>query len=102
MATAADTSTSLPTIAILDAEAIETLAAALAGRVAELIPEPEPDRWLSSEEAAAYLKITVQTIWKLTAADAIPFTQDVPGGRCYFLRSQLDKWRLERAQGPWN
>ena len=46
-----------------------------------------------------YLAVPVSTVRKLTAAEAIPFSQDAPGGHCYFLRSQLDRWRFESTQG---
>jgi len=100
VATATPTS---PTLSVaLDMATIDTLTAAVAERVAELLPDPAEDRWLTTVEAADYLSLPVSSIRKLTAAEGIPFTQDCDGGRCYFLRSQLDRWRLEGAHGPWN
>lgn len=57
--------------------------------------------WLDTAGAANYLALPVSTMHKLTAAESIPFSQDVPNGRCYFLRSELDAWRLKGALGPW-
>lgn len=74
-------------------ETIDQLAAAVAERVAATLPEPAEDRWLDSAQAAAYLSLPLSQLRKLSAADAIPACQDTPGGRLYFLRSELDAWR---------
>lgn len=74
----------------LSPEAVEQIA----GRVAELIGTPPvEDRWMDAKDAAEYLAIPLSTLHKLTAADAIPHSQDCPGGKLYFKRSDLDKWR---------
>lgn len=51
------------------------------------------DRWLSTKEAAAYLGLTPNALRKLTASRSVPFEQEVAGGKCWFLRSELDQWR---------
>jgi excisionase family DNA binding protein len=51
------------------------------------------DGWIGSQEADEYLGITRDALHKLTAAHRIPFHQDVPRGKCWFQRSQLDGWR---------
>jgi excisionase family DNA binding protein len=51
------------------------------------------DRWMTTSQAAGYLGISVGSLHKLTAAREVPFSQDRPGGRCYFKRSELDAWR---------
>jgi excisionase family DNA binding protein len=69
----------------------------LAERLAPYLPPPAaptPDRWLSTREAAEHLGMSVNALHKLTAERSIPFTQDAPGARCYFKRSDLDAWRL--------
>jgi excisionase family DNA binding protein len=79
----------------IDAAVIDALAEALADKLAARLPqEVAEDGWMASEEAADYLAVPISTLRKLTAAGSIPFTQDVPGGRCYFKRSELDRWRL--------
>jgi excisionase family DNA binding protein len=68
----------------------------LADALAPYLPQPEPadtDRWMTTREAAEYLGITRNALHKLTAARAIPFSQDVAGGKCWFLKSELDDWR---------
>jgi excisionase family DNA binding protein len=68
----------------------------LADRLAPFLPTPsvpEPDRWLNTREAAAYLGISVNALHRLTAARSIPFEQHAPGARCYFRRVDLDAWR---------
>jgi excisionase family DNA binding protein len=87
--------------ASIDSEAIEALADALAEKVAKRLSQREAeDGWMTSARAAEYLAIPISTLRKLTAAGSIPFTQDVPGGRCYFKRHELDHWRLGSAALP--
>jgi excisionase family DNA binding protein len=83
----------------LDDDALDVLAAKLAPRLVGHLPETAPaeDRWMTSREAASYLGTTLSTMWKLTAAREIPFSQDGPGCRCWFKRSHLDQWR----EGAW-
>ena len=82
------------TSTLVDPGAIETLAEVLAGKLAERLPRlGAEDAWMTSAEAAEYLAIPISTLRKLTAAGSIPFSQDVAGGRCYFKRSELDRWR---------
>jgi excisionase family DNA binding protein len=84
----------------IDLTAIEALADILSERVAaRLSQQAVDDGWMTSKEAADYLAIPISTVRKLTAAGLIPFAQDVPGGRCYFKRSELDHWRGEGSQG---
>jgi hypothetical protein len=52
---------------------------------------------MDSKAAAAYLGISIHALHKLTAAREIPFEQDGPGCKCWFRRSQLDRWR--RGEG---
>lgn len=78
----------------LDERALEELAARLAPKLAaRLRAAPEPDGWLDAKRAASYLSISVNSLHKLTAARAIPFEQDGPGCKCWFRRSELDRWR---------
>lgn len=69
---------------------------ALAQLAAALMPFaklPE-DGWMDSKAAAAYLGFgSTSPLKKLTAARAIPFEQDARGGKCWFKRSELDRWR---------
>jgi hypothetical protein len=95
--TAPDRPTS-PILAVqLDGDTLDALAAAVADRVAELLPDRVEDRWLDSAEAADYLRIPLSQLRKLSAADLIPAHQDTPGGRLYFLRSELDDWRRSNS-----
>ncbi len=56
-------------------------------------PAPEPDGWLTTAGAAAYLGLSVGALHRLTAARRVPFEQDAPGAKCWFRRSELDRWR---------
>jgi len=49
--------------------------------------------WMTSREAATYLGLTLPALHRLTAARAVPFEQDSPGGKCWFNRADLDTWR---------
>jgi excisionase family DNA binding protein len=57
------------------------------------------DRWLTTQQAAEYLGMSVHALHKLTAARSIPFSQAGPGARCYFRRSDLDEWRRTTRNG---
>lgn len=77
---------------------IDELADALARRLGSRFPAAQPaDRWLNSAEAAAYLGLSLTALHQLTSARAVPFSQDCPGGKCWFQRSALDAWRKGRS-----
>ena len=79
-------------LAELDDDALSELAQ----RLAPFLSQPPPatdDRWLSTREAALYLGMSVNALHRLTAERAVPFVQDAPGAKCWFLRSELDAWR---------
>lgn len=82
-------------VATLDDAALDALAEALAPRLAAITARPATtvDGWLTTKEAARYLGMTPNALHKLTAARAIPFEQERPGGKCWFRRSHLDAWR---------
>ena len=73
----------------------ELLASRLAHR---LMPAgASPDGWLDAKQAATYLGLSVHTLHKLTASQALPFEQDGPGCKCWFKASEPDAWR----SGEW-
>jgi hypothetical protein len=81
-----------------DPEALAELADALSPHLHEAAPEP--DRWMDTKGAAAYLGFpSANALHKLTAARMVPFEQDAPGGKCWFQKSQLDAWR--RGEFPY-
>jgi len=66
----------------------------LARRLAPYLPAPAPapeDRWLTTREAADYLALLYSTLKKKMAAGEVPCERE--GGRCYFRRADLDRWR---------
>jgi excisionase family DNA binding protein len=77
------------------------LAADLAAVVAPHIrPEPPAEAgWMTTREAAAHLGLTLHALHRLTAARAVPFEQDAPGGKCWFNRTDLDAWRRGSGSG---
>ncbi len=84
----------------LDDDALDLLAERLAPRLGHRMAadaaRPEPDRWLTTGEAAAYIGRSTTALHKLTAGRAIPFSQAGRGARCYFRRSDLDAWMRSR------
>jgi hypothetical protein len=89
----------------------QALAAVIAGeedglrRLAELLaphlPAPtatSEDRWMNSREAADYAGTTLRALHKAMAAREVHFEQDVPGGRAWFKRADVDAWR--RGERP--
>lgn len=84
----------------------DTLVSALAEAVAERVVSRlerdwshQPDGWLTSHEAADYLGLSLDALHKLTSARTVPFSQDAPGAKLWFLRSDLDAWRLSKRRG---
>ena len=85
----------------LDEAALDRLAEKLGPRLAGSLAAgagPEPDRWLTTREAAAHIGVSVHALHRLSADRRIPASQDRPGGRLYFRRSELDRWRSERSR----
>ena len=58
----------------------------------DVIGRQSPDRWMTTREAASYVGRSVDAMHKLTAARQVPFSQDGPGGKCWFRKSDLDAW----------
>jgi excisionase family DNA binding protein len=69
---------------------------AIAVRVAELVGEPRVDAspWLTIDEAAEYLRLPKQSLYK---------RRDLPrrmvGSRILFHRGELDAWLDDHAEG---
>lgn len=81
-----------------DNDALDELADLLADRLLDRLHiAADEDRWMDTPEAAAYIRRTPTALHKLTAARAIPFSQDGPRAKCYFRRSDLDRWMAEQA-----
>jgi excisionase family DNA binding protein len=72
----------------------------LASRVADLIRTDTPSQsgdaaespWMTVKEAAAYLGCSRHTIYRHTAAKAIPFRKRRDGQGLLFRRDELDRW----------
>lgn len=77
--------------AIID-ELSERELAELAQRLEPYIAPPQ-DQWLDAKQASEHLAISIETLHRHTSNRAIPFHQDCPGGKLYFKRSELDRWR---------
>jgi hypothetical protein len=54
------------------------------------------DGWLGTREAAAYAGCTVPALRYALNRGEVEFEQRVPGGKTYFRRSALDRWRANR------
>jgi excisionase family DNA binding protein len=89
-----DSEVSVPVLQVtLSPEQIEELADLITARIERSRPSPAPDRWMQSAEAAAYLGLSLHSLHRLTSSRLLPFSQDTPGGKCFFKRSKLDAWR---------
>jgi hypothetical protein len=80
-------------VAALSDNAVEALAKRLQPYLSQAGSTAEPDGWLNFNGALAYLSMEKGSLYKLTAAQQIPFHQDGPGCKLWFLRSELDEWR---------
>jgi len=78
----------------LDDEGLDRFAARLAPKLERHLQgrEAHPE-WMNSKNAAEYLGMSRNALYKLTAARKIPFEQEGPGCKCYFKASELDTWR---------
>ena len=86
-------------LAALGDEELDRLAELLAPRLLKRGLGEQPDEWLDTRGAARYLGMTVQALHHTRASQAgIPAHQDVPGGKLYFRKSELDRWRAEGAK----
>lgn len=76
----------------------EELLTALAERVAALLREEDhrggtgESPWLGFEQARAYLGLSRDQLYKLTAARAIPVRKKRDGQGLRFRRDELDAW----------
>lgn len=92
--------TTTATLALdLPPEVVERLADAVAERVLARLEGTDggmdPERWMDTRDAAAYLGTTPNALHKLTSARTVPFEQDGPGAKCWFTRRDLDAWRRD-------
>ncbi len=82
----------------LDEEALDALAERLAPRIASRLSASE-DGWLDAKGAADYLGLpSVHALHRLSSERRIPCSQDRPGGRLYFRRQELDRWRAQQGR----
>jgi excisionase family DNA binding protein len=80
------------------------LVEAIAQRVAELLLPQETTAtwadsrspWLTFEQAREYLGFSRDTLYKLTAAKAIPCRKKQGGQKLRFHRDELDQWMRDR------
>jgi hypothetical protein len=83
---------------VLTPASLDHLADAVASRIAVRLNERREttDGWMDSADAARYIGRSISSLHKLTAARRIPFSQDGPGAKCFFRRSNLDDWMASR------
>jgi excisionase family DNA binding protein len=91
----------LPAIIVGDEGGLRRLAELLAPYMPAPVAPSEPDRWLTTREAAEYAGTTTNALHKAMAAREIHFEQDAPGGKAWFKRADIDAWRRgERPGSP--
>jgi len=64
-------------------------------------PSAQPDlsRWLTAEDVAAYLGVSIRTVRSWTAAGIIPHVR-LPGRLVRFDRNAVDAWVASHAVAP--
>jgi hypothetical protein len=89
----------IPAIIVGDEGGLRRLAELLAPYmpVPAVVPDAEPDRWLCTREAAEYAGCSRHALHRAMAAREVHFEQDVPGGKAWFKRVDIDAWR----RGEW-
>jgi excisionase family DNA binding protein len=89
-----------PTIGLtLSEETLDVLADLVADRLAALMPTGNGSDWMTSAEAAEYLRLpSTDSIHRLTAAGAVPHRK--VHGRCLFSKAELDAWLRDYYAGP--
>jgi excisionase family DNA binding protein len=88
----------LPAIIVGDEGGLRRLAELLAPYLPTPVAPAEPNGWLCTREAAEYAGTTRHALHKAMAAREIHFEQDVPGGKAWFKRTDIDAWR--RGERP--
>lgn len=82
----------------LDDDALAVLAERLAPRLAQFIEPPEQsvhaDPWMTTKEAAEYLRMHPKVLQRYVSAGTVPYYQDGPNCALSFKRSELDAWRM--------
>jgi hypothetical protein len=89
----------LPAIIVGDEGALRRLAELLAPYLPAPATPTEPDRWLSTREAAEYAGTSPNALHKAMAAREVHFEQDTPGGKAWFKRADIDAWRRGERPG---
>ena len=75
------------------------LASRLARSFAQATVGTRSDGWLDFDGAIELLGMKSGTLYKLTSARTIPFHQNGPGCKLWFVRSELDQWRRKSGTG---
>lgn len=65
---------------------------------ASLKSSDQNDEVMDVQEAAAFLRVSVPTVWRKKLKNEIPYTQ--LNGRVVFLRSQLIAWISAKSNSP--
>jgi hypothetical protein len=84
-------------VAALSDGVLVALARRLQPYLTDLPSATHADGWLDFDGALEHLGMKRGALYKLTSARTIPFHQDGPGCKLWFLRSELDEWRLNGA-----
>ena len=78
-------------------ELVDAVAQRVAGLLRQDRPRQEPPSpWLDVDGACAYLRFSRNTLYRLTAARAIPCRKKAKGQRLRFHRDELDAWMREQ------
>jgi len=88
---------------LLNDDELTRLAAKLAPMLVTALRTANSDasgsRWLTSDEAARHLRMSVNEVQRAAASGALPAHQAPPGARLYFRLDELDSWRVAGEPG---
>jgi excisionase family DNA binding protein len=84
-------------IVVLTPEELEQLVASVIERLDVSPPPPESSPWLTAREVADRLKVSPQTVHRLSTSAGLPFRQIGPNGEKRFHRAAVDGW-LDRQE----
>jgi hypothetical protein len=57
------------------------------------------DSWLNTREAASYAGCSIHALRHAARAGEVKFQQACPGGKTWFRRSEIDRWRESLGSG---
>jgi excisionase family DNA binding protein len=77
-------------LALVDNDRLNAIEETLKALLERLDTLPKPNDTMNAKEAAAYLKLSMATLYEKTSKGKIPYLKS--GGSLIFSRSELENW----------